>query len=805
MDSHSLDVLDFARIREILASFAQSALGRGLATAIRPATKLPVVKRWLDQVREMLRASESLGLPPFADISDVRDLVLRSAPPLRLKVDEVAAIGRTLQATHAVQQYLAALPEDCTELRGLALRIADYRTLAQRIARVIDERGQVRSEASDKLARIRARVDEATSAIRHVLHRLLHQPGLLRYLQYNNYTFNDDRLVLPVKAEHRGRIPGITHRASDSGATVYIEPAEVVELNNQIASLRADEDEEIGRLLWELVHEVHLNQDGIMRSLDALAVLDLCVAKARFARAFDLHCPDLNDAGRFNLRNARHPLLLDIAHQKRLAGDDPPDVVPSTIRIGDDFDVLIITGPNTGGKTVTLKTAGLICLMVQAGLPAPVDPGSDVCVFNNVLIDVGDEQSMQQSLSTFSAHVKRLLEMLAKANDRTLLLIDELGAGTDPDEGAAIGRAVLDELRRRRSRCIVTTHLGALKAYAFQRDRVENASVEFDVQSLRPTYKLLIGQPGESNAIQIAERLGMPRRLTDAARRSLAHRGGALRAAIHGTLESKRRAEQARESAEIARLAAADAAERAEHVRAALERRKSEFDHWLSHVVHLRPGDAVRVRNFDRDGRVVRLRLDQQRAEIDIGAFAVEVPIGDLMPPEAPPPPPRTVFPRADGAGVGSPLGSTTHAARHDAASRTPRSRGNGPPHGNGPRRDHERPRQNAPPSSVVGPRSDPAGSGDPAGAPHAQDHRRSHGSNCADGHDSRREHARPALASLTDEQASALKPGDPIYAKRFHRAGKVVRVNPARRVAIVSVGALELEVPFNGLAFAAT
>lgn len=758
MDAHTLECLDFARVRELLTGYAMCGLGKSLASEIRPASKVQIVRRWLQQVREVQRLVDERGLPPFAGISDVRELVRRSAPPLRLNAEEVARIGATLRATHEVVGYLHGLADDLAELQTLAARIGDFRPVADRISRVIDERGAVRDDASDKLARVRRSIDEATTAIRAAVQKLLRDPDVLRVLQYGSCTFHNDRIVLPVRAEFRGRVAGIIHRSSDSGATVYVEPAAAVELNNEISRLRADEEEEVNRLLWELAHEIHLNEEAIRKTLDALAVLDLVVAKVRFARDFGMVCPNVNDDGRIVLRQARHPLLIDLL--RRAAGEEAAanGVVPIDVRLGDDFDMLIITGPNTGGKTVALKTVGLLCVMIHAGLPIPAQPGADVALLQNVMIDVGDEQSMQQSLSTFSAHVRRVMEMLQRATRRTLVLIDELGAGTDPDEGAAIGRAVLDELLARGSRVIVTTHLGALKAYPFTRQRVENASVEFDIQTLSPTYRLRIGEPGNSNAIDIAERLGFPRRLVAAARRHLLKKDRVLRTAIARTAESKRAAEDARLAADDARAAACAAQAAADSERDRLQRQQRDYEAWVRRVVHLRPGDRVRVRNFDRDGRLVRLMLDQQRAEIDIGPFAVEAPLGDLLPPDVPPPPP----PEPRRAGV------WTKAALRGPAATAPRHAA--------PRRNDGRRHDGALPAARVALRD--------ARGPRPQ-----------------REPRYPALPSISDSQAQALKPGDAVYAKRFHREGRIVRVNPAKRLALVTVGVLELELPFSGLA----
>ncbi len=755
MDAHTLDCLEFDRIRELLAECAMTHLGAGLARSVRPSGRFQVVQRWLDQYQELVAARETIDLPPLGGVTDVRELVKRSEPPLRLSVEEVAQIGHTLAATHGVSAWLARLPENSPELRFLAERIGDFKTIADRIARVIDERSRVRDEASDKLRRIRRRIVEASAEIGEAVKRLLRDPEVTRLLQYHNHTFHGDRYVLPVRAECRGRVSGIIHRSSDSGATLYVEPAQVVELNNELSRLRADEQEEINRLLWELVHEVHINAAAVLGTLDSLAILDLVVAKLRFAERFELTAPKVNQEGRVSVRGARHPLLVDILRRRsegtrpegRASGGDGPGtangVVPIDYRLGDDFDMLIITGPNTGGKTVTLKTVGLLCLMAQAGLPIPAERGADVGLFQNIMIDIGDEQSLQQSLSTFSAHLARIMDMLKRANRRTLVLIDELGAGTDPDEGAAIGRALLDELLRRHCRCVVSTHLGALKGYALARKRVENGSVEFDPITLRPTYHLRIGEPGNSNAIDIAQRLGMPNRVIAAARRNLARKGRELQRAIAGSLDSKRDAEAARSKADTARREAEDARGVADAARARFEQQQADFQAWVARVVHLRPGDAVRVRNFDRDGRIVRMQIDQQRAEVDVGRFTVEVPLGDILPPETPAPPPRPVV-----------------AAPAVAADRKPRSPKAAA--ANGPAAS----RQSSPPR--------------PRPRPQDAQH--------------------PAAPPLTDEQADALHPGDSVYVKRFHREGRVVRVSMAKRVASVTVGVLEMELPFSGL-----
>lgn len=631
MDSHTLDRLEFDRVRQMLAEFAGCSLGRKLALKIAPADREPLIVRWLTQVREMRAAAERIGLPPCGGLRDVRDMIRRAVPPAKIEPEELAELAQTIDAANSVFRWSRTLPEDAAELLAMAARLGDFHAISEQIHRVVDERGQIRDDATPRLARIRTAIRDAHARIRTVVDRLLQSPHVTKWLRYPEATFHNDRFVLPLASEHRGRIRGIVHRTSDTGATLFVEPAEAVELNNAIVRLRQDEDEEIGRILWEITHLVYRNQAELLRTLDALAVLDLVATKVRFAAKYELVCPSVRADQPLRLRNARHPLLLQIQEQKRAAGEITRPVVPIDVRLGEDFDLLVITGPNTGGKTVALKTVGLAVVMAQAGLPIAADEGATLPVYDDVMIDVGDEQSLQQSLSTFSAHLTQLLRMFRNASRRTLVLIDELGAGTDPDEGAAIGRAIVEDLLGRGCQGMVTTHLGVLKSVAFTHPRADNAAVEFDVQTLRPTYRLLIGEPGNSNALAIAERLGMPRRIIEAARGHLSHQGRALHKAIAGTVATRRRAEEARAEAETAQREAEQVRIEAERQKAEFERRQAEFAQWTAAIARLKPGDPVHVRRFDRQGTVVRMQLHKQTAVVSVGAMEIEVPLTELV------------------------------------------------------------------------------------------------------------------------------------------------------------------------------
>ena len=647
MDAHTLERLEFDRIRHLLAGYVNCALGRRMALKLKPATQVELIERWLAQFREMTEASATIGLPPFGGVHDISEAVRAAVPPHCLEPEEFAVVAETLDATHAIAQWAGALPEESTSLRALSANIGDFKALGDVVHRVVDTNGEIRDDASAKLHSLRTEIAAARINIGHVVDRLLRDRQITRWLRYPEATFHDDRLVLPLAAEHRGRIPGIIHRSSDSGATLFVEPAEAVELNNRIITLRNEEQAEISRLLLHLTRQVYLNQQPILDTLQALAVLDLVVAKVRFARDYGLSCPRLSPDGKLALHGARHPLLVEM---QREAADQPEDrqtrgqrehreaadqpeqhqVVPINVRLGDDFDVLVVTGPNTGGKTVTLKTVGLTCVMAQSGLPIPAEEGSCVPVYKDIFIDVGDEQSLQQSLSTFSSHMRQLMVMLERARPGTLVLIDELGAGTDPDEGAAIGQAIVEELLARQCPALVTTHLGVLKSLAYTEPRAENACVEFDEKSFRPTYRLLIGEPGTSNAINIAQRLGLPSKIVAAARGHLSQSHQQLTRAIRGTLQSRRLAEQARAEAESVKRQADQEKLAAQRERQALREQEKQFHQWVETVSALRPGDRVHVKRFDRQGRIVRMLLHKQLAVVNMGAIEVEVPLREL-------------------------------------------------------------------------------------------------------------------------------------------------------------------------------
>jgi DNA mismatch repair protein MutS2 len=630
VDDATLQKLEFDEIRKILGAHCATALGKRLALSLTPSTKARVVRDWLVQVRELTAVAEEGSLPPMGGVHDIREYVRASAFPTPLEPEALADIAETLGATAALRAWFSRIGEAAPSLHGLAEQIHDLGPIAKAINEAVDARGKVRDDASPRLASIRGTIERARGRIRGVFDRVLRQQKLTRMLQYAGATFHNDRMVLPLKAEYRGRIPGIVHRSSDSGSTLFVEPSESVELNNAIVRLRDEESKEITRILHELTQQVQAHSKAILTTVRAIGVLDLIAAKYRYAKKRSCVCPEIDEHGVLDLHDARHPVLIELFEREAAEGEPPREVVPIDVRLGDDFDILVITGPNTGGKTVALKTIGLFTLMTQCGIPIPAGKGSRMPVYRQVFIDIGDEQSLQQSLSTFSSHLATLLDIIRHSGPRSLVLVDELGAGTDPDEGAAIGQAIVSELLALKAKAAVSTHLSVLKAIAFTTERVDNAAVEFDPESLKPTFHVRMGEPGNSNALIIAKRLGMPARLVQVAKRYLSDRTRALNRAIAGTLQSRREAEEARRVARGAALAAEHERDRLEKDREGLERSRQAFEEWTHWVNELQPGDEVFIKPLKRPGKVVRMELHKQKALVTAGAIDIELPLSDI-------------------------------------------------------------------------------------------------------------------------------------------------------------------------------
>ncbi len=507
MDSRSLRVLEFDKIRERLAQFTSFSLGAECARALLPSDDFRQVAEWLAETREARQLLDEKNDIYVGGVHDLRPLLEQAMRGSPLLPADLIDVRYTLQRARALNRTLGRLADRFPHVADVALRMSPPQEVIDEIGRCVDERGEVLDSASEALARIRRELREAHDHLLERLQRIVTNPSNGPYLQEPIVTQRAGRYVIPLRAEFKGRIPGLVHDQSGSGATLFIEPLSAVDLNNQWREAQLAEEEEIRRILLRLTEMIAAQADPIRRTVEALGDLDLILAKARYADELHAVEPELvpwrttpepqHPGSTIRFPHARHPLL------------DPLNVVPVDIYLDDDYFILLITGPNTGGKTVTLKTTGLLTLMAQAGLGVPAGEGAALSVFEQVFADVGDEQSIEQSLSTFSSHMTHIVDILAKADDRTLVLLDELGAGTDPDEGAALAQALLNHLLSRRITALATTHYSELKVFAHNTAFVANASVEFDIETLSPTYHLSIGLPGRSNAFAIARRLGL--------------------------------------------------------------------------------------------------------------------------------------------------------------------------------------------------------------------------------------------------------------------------------------------------------
>lgn len=635
MDPHTLGLLEFHKIRELLAGYAACSLGKELARQLEPATDMGAVQAEIALVTEMTEAITADQTPPFGGLHDVRLLVRRAAIGSMLTAPELLEVKDTLACTGNMYRYRMRLSERCQRLIELLGRVEDLGLVAKSIEGCIDTRGNLLDMASRELANIRQQLKDLEERAQNQVKRLLRDPELRKILRYPNATMSGDHYVLPVAVNQRHRLQGVVHRTSSTGETLYVEPAGLANLSAERAVLKGEEEKEIARILRRLTGEVGRVARPLQAALDVLAHLDLIHAKARFSLDYRMTPPVLTGDGRLWLRQARHPLLEHIfRHEPHPPGVEPRQVVPIDVRLGMQFNLLIITGPNTGGKTVALKTVGLLSLMAQAGMHIPAETGSTVPVFHHILADIGDEQSLEQSLSTFSSHVSRIAEILKQADAQSLVLLDELGAGTDPTEGAALGRAILDELDRIGCRAMVTTHLGDLKTYAFTNERTENAAVEFSIETLRPTYRLHIGQFGMSNALKIARRLKLPRDLLKRAHRYLRRRQ--RRAPELAKLQELReQTEKARAEALQAQLAADQERAELQRKQAALQREVEAAEKLKEARARLLPGARVRVERLDQPGQIVRVDHKRNLAVVKAGLGQWEVPLEEVYPLES--------------------------------------------------------------------------------------------------------------------------------------------------------------------------
>ncbi|HEY8496194.1 MAG TPA: endonuclease MutS2 [Limnochordales bacterium] len=631
MDERSLRVLEYPAIIERLAAHTSFAPGRELAEALRPQTDPEAVRRALAETGEALRLLERGGHDLLSGIRDVREALARAKLGGVLSGPELLDVAALAGAIRRARRILLNDPDAWPHLAQRALRLGTYLSVEEAIGRCIGQEGQVLDEASPELARLRARMRTLHNRIRERLEAILRSAALRPALQESLITVRNGRQVVPVKQEHKGMIPGIVHDTSASGATVFVEPLAVVELNNELQETRLQEEREVERILRHLSAQVGAEAEGLETGLAVLAELDLALAKARLAQSMRAVAPKLNEEGWIHIIGGRHPLLSG-------------RVVPVDVWLGREARILVITGPNTGGKTVTLKTIGLFGLMAQAGLYVPAEPGTELPVFSGIYADIGDEQSIQQSLSTFSSHMSNIVRILRSADERSLVLLDELGAGTDPAEGAALAMAILDFLLAVGARVVATTHYSELKAYVHSRPGMQNASVEFDPVTLAPTYRLIMGLPGRSNALEIAARLGLPEEVLERARRRLNRQDARVDDLIRNLEETRRQAEAELERArslrqENERLQAqlrAAQEELAARRQSVLEKAREEARRVVAAA--RREADAIleELRRQQREGgleqaRLVRRRLERYREELEESASPPLVAAGEPL------------------------------------------------------------------------------------------------------------------------------------------------------------------------------
>ena len=498
-----------------------------MALSLEPQFELEKVKKLLKQTDDAVVLSGKYGTPSFGGAKNCANALRRAEAGGCLSTGELLQIAETLRIIRSVKEWHSKFASTETTLDGYFSGLVSNKFLEEKITNAIISEDEISDKASSTLADIRRKIRTASSKAREVLDKIIHSTQYLKYLQDAIVTQRDGRYVVPVRSECRGNVPGLVHDTSASGATVFIEPMGVVQANNDIKLLRSKEEDEIERILFELSANAGDFADAIIASYKNLAILNFVFAKANLAYNMRASMPIMNDRGIVDLKQARHPII------------DKDKVVPVDIVLGKNFDTLVITGPNTGGKTVTLKTLGLLTLMAMCGLLVPCADNSELSVFRRVLVDIGDEQSIEQSLSTFSAHMTNIIQIIKLANSGSLVLIDELGAGTDPVEGAALAISILEKLRDKHAKIASTTHYAELKEFALRTEGVENACCEFDVTTLRPTYRLLIGVPGKSNAFAITKRLGMDDEIVERAKELVSSESRQFEDVV-GTLEKRR-------------------------------------------------------------------------------------------------------------------------------------------------------------------------------------------------------------------------------------------------------------------------
>ena len=606
MNKHFLS-LELDKVLLRLAEFTACPDARELALQLTPETDLSLAQALMNQTRDAHMLLARFGGPSFGGLRNVNNALRRAQAGSVLNMRELLDIASVLRTIRGLSGWRDANAGVETVLDTLFGALTPNKYLEDAIFGAILSEEEMADNASPELASIRRKIRVQESKIREQLEKMTRSSAYSKYLQENIITMRNGRYVVPVKSEHRAEVPGLVHDTSSSGATVFIEPMAVVSANNEIKVLQSAERDEIDRILLELSVTAGGFCESIENSYACAVELNVIFAKAQLAYSMKATVPQINDKGIVDLRAARHPLI------------DPKKVVPVDIRLGEEFTTLVITGPNTGGKTVSIKTLGLLSLMAMCGLMLPVRDQSRVSTFREVLSDIGDEQSIEQSLSTFSAHMTNIIDILERTDERSLVLIDELGAGTDPVEGAALAMAVLENLASKGARIAATTHYAELKAYALQTPGVENGCCEFDVRTLRPTYRLLIGVPGRSNAFAISERLGLRKEVVDRARELVDDASIRFEDVVDKLELSRLNMEKERENAEAISRDADAALREAKRIREeALALRQKELDNAKSQALRI-------TEQARREANALLMELEKLRKERDKAQDAAEL------------------------------------------------------------------------------------------------------------------------------------------------------------------------------------
>jgi DNA mismatch repair protein MutS2 len=545
MDKY-LKTLELDKILDMLAELTSNEETRRMALEIRPDNDLERVRYECLKTSQAFSLSVQFGTPPFSNFKDISTVAARAASGAVISLRDLMDITAMLRQIKALADWYSHCENVETELSYLFSRLQPNDWLLEKLERSIISDNEIADAASPELAAIRRKINRAGMQLRETLDKMIKNKTTQQYLQESNVTIRDERFVLPVKSEYRGQVSGLVHDTSATGQTIFIEPMAIVEANNDIRILEGKEQEEIERIIRQLCRDCGDYAEILTENYKVCTELDLYFAKSNLAAKLNCSLPEITDDGKMHLKKARHPLI------------SKSKAVPVDISLGEDYQALIITGPNTGGKTVSLKTAGLLAAMTMCGLLIPCADGSSISVYDHILADIGDSQSIEQNLSTFSSHTNKVIEILGTADEKSLVLLDELGSGTDPVEGAALAISIIRRLMENGAKIMVTTHYQELKVFAIDSSGVENASCEFDIETLRPTYRLIVGSPGKSNAFAISESLGMPSDIISDAKSRVSEANSRLEEVI-GKLEASR-IELERQKEEISRLRAETAA-----------------------------------------------------------------------------------------------------------------------------------------------------------------------------------------------------------------------------------------------------